>query len=173
VSLIDGLAATNDALRRELADAKAEVERLRSEVSDLLAERDGYSAAYTMSVRELALEADELRRLAWEWCFGAVALRELLELVDDGLADIIATRNAAVARIKELEAEQAGPLPTAVLADSPDEPPIESLGPVPLTADRAADMSDGYSVGVPREMRTIAWLVRDAVRRGAKLEGGA
>jgi hypothetical protein len=38
-----------------------------------------------------------------------------------------------------------------------DEPPIESLGPVPIP-DESID-------------RAIAWLVRDAVRRGAKLEG--
>jgi hypothetical protein len=53
-----------------------------------------------------------------------------------------------------------------------DEQPIESLGPVPVSASHMADMSDGYTVGVSREMRTLAWLVRDAVRRGAKLQGG-
>lgn len=112
-------------LRRELADAKAEVERLR-------AERDDYRS--------------RLERI-----------RPVASIEPRSAFDVMA--------------ERAGPLPTAVLADSPDVEPIESLGPVPVRAGEVDDMDDGYrAFGEARATRVLAWLVRDALRRGAKLD---
>lgn len=186
------LAWAADELRRELADAKAEVERLRAERDDAHVESAALRAALheiatvlgsrdmTMTVidaRRTIAERDELRRLAWEWCIEAkrqsdaaviradwadgfdVRIRECGHVIREEPVVLPLFGGASLGRPTfDAMAEKAGPLPTAVLADSPDVEPIESLGPVP------AD--------VPGSLRSrVEWLVRDAVRRGAKLEG--
>jgi hypothetical protein len=55
----------------------------------------------------------------------------------------------------------------AVIRAEWDEPPIESLGPVPVTELDVVILETSGD----RERRLRAWLVRDAVRRGAKIEG--
>lgn len=185
-----------------------DMSRLRGEVSDLLAERDGYSAACTMSLRQLAAEADELRRLAWEWCItarrwsnGVAKLTEdLVEAFNEcdalhaeadglramawgwclraaeederagGWADecyaAMRERDALRAEVNALRAT------LAAKNEPPPKPaPIESLGPVPVRAGEVGDMDDGYrAVGEVRVTRALARLIRDAVRRGARLE---
>ena len=101
----------------------------------------------------LRREVDALRELAWSWCI--VARCEYLRATVEQTRAQRAIREAA-----ELERDEYPPQP------------IESLGPVPVSRSHMADMRDGYTVGVSREMRTLAWLVSDAVRRGAKLQGG-
>jgi hypothetical protein len=113
----------------------------------------GCATVYNLGGLKARAEADELRKLAWSWCIEARAERMRATLEQ-------ARAQRAICEAAELERDECPPQP------------IESLGPVPLSASHMADMSDGYTVGVSREMRTLAWLVRDAVRRGAKLQGG-
>jgi hypothetical protein len=161
-----------DESRRELADAKAEVERLREQ----LRQHDSGVAGF-IRWTGLQREADELRRLAWEWCIearyhysaandahrDAGELRAQLQRLTDDAYEVDHRGNYPKPPIESLMREE--------FTREEYDAGIESLGPVPLTEEHEADMRRGLSVGVPREMRTIAWLVRYALRRGARLEG--
>jgi hypothetical protein len=134
-------------------------------------------------VLRLRADVDELRALAWEWCIEARSGREELEPHEREWSEMYAKMRLAEEERDELRAqlerltddayevdhrgrnaEQAGPLPTAVLADSTDEEPIDSLGPVPVWHPK----EESWETFVER---LAQWLVHDDVRRGAKLEG--
>lgn len=145
-------------------------------------------------------EADELRRLAWRWCIEARRRHEeVLRLSQrvgyDGMfssaySEAMADESADDAHIVrkhsdfDVMAKKAGPLPTAVLAGPLDdayevdhrgrhESPIESLGPVPAESWWLETWTMGHGdtdQGKARMRMAVAWLIRDAVRRGARLE---
>jgi predicted TIM-barrel fold metal-dependent hydrolase len=140
--------STRDAAQ---AIATRETERRRDVEERLRRHDDGVEGflRYTGLRRDL----DAMRELAWSWCIEARAERMRATLQQ-------ARAQRAIREAAELERDECPPQP------------IESLGPVPLSASHMHDMHDGCTVGVSREMRTLAWLVRDAVRRGAKLQGG-
>ncbi len=113
---------------------------------------------------------DEELESLWDNADGGVAgaNRALYEL---GLADAKAEVERLRGERDELRAQLQRLTDDAYEVDhrgNYSEPPIESLGPVPLTAGDLAVMSMNDTIGVRTVLR---WLVRDAVRRGAELEG--
>lgn len=204
------LAWAADELRRELADAKAEVERLnrvledeaieasaalRSEMATLLSAGSCESPedAAQRVMRELADARSELSELRAALAAAAMAsspergealegyslrcaqrypdgsYRAVFDHPSEEPVGLPLFGGASLGRSSfDAMAERAGPLPTAVLADSPDESPIESLGPVPVGDNDMRRWEDAERA--PTLSMAVAWLIRDAVRRGAKLE---
>ena len=226
---------THDALRRELADAKAEVERLRKLFDDagqgehnVLAlvdhyiaeaekaerERDIYMAAWVADddlrteadelrrlawewcidcktcadygyhtlgdVLRLRTEAEELRALAWEWCIEARSGREALEPHERHYSKLYHEKLRIEEERDELRAQLQRLTDDAYEVDhrgNCPEPPIESLGPVPVTSNdlEAWENDNGHEIHPDDRLacieRALAYVIRDAKRRGAKLEG--
>jgi hypothetical protein len=167
-----------------LARVERERDEARAHLADALEERAKIARAVVAMLEALRL-AETTRDAAQAIATRETELRrdveERLQRHDDGVEGFI--RYTGLRRdldaMRELAwswciraAEERSMRDLLNVLRQPDEQPIESLGPVPVSASHMADMSDGYTVGVSREMRTLAWLVRDAVRRGAKLQGG-
>lgn len=163
---------------RELADARSELSELRAALAA--------AAMASSPERGEALEGYTLRCVQR---YPDGSYRAVFDHPSEEPVGLPLFGGASLGRSTfDVMAEQAGPLPTAVLADSPDESPIESLGPdvhevalrmfVRLTDD--AFEPNGVP-GDERMRRVLGWVYqkagafvahRDAVRRGAKLEGG-
>ena len=126
----------------------------------------GYSDDRWRTAARAALAArDALFETVAERCEARAALR-IAETTRDA-AQAIATRETE--RRREVEALLYGPTTTAGDVTLRTEQPIESLGPVPMTEDRVRFLESSW--GSTDADRALAYLLRDAVRRGAKLEG--
>lgn len=177
---------------RDLAEAKAEVERLRAN----LAHENHCAVRYCHDANIATREADELRRLAWEWCIDA---KTCADYGYHALGDVLRLRTE-VDELRALAWEWCIEARSGREALEPHERHYSKLYHEKLRIEEERDelraqlqrlTDDAYEVDhrgnyseppieslgpvpecVPGNLRRcVEWFVCDAARRGARLEG--